>query len=170
MPPISAVAASVSESCVWNVIARGDADLRREQAAGDAGDERREGERPELVERDVHAGGERGRLALADRRPGAAGLARDVQQREQEHDRGDDDGVAVVRGVALARSPACAPGGVVREVGVADRPVKPPPPFGKSVADSTIVRRAGEHQRDQREVEAREPERRQPDEHADHAR
>ena len=37
MPPISAVATSVSESCVWNVIARGTPDLRREQAAGDAG-------------------------------------------------------------------------------------------------------------------------------------
>ena len=41
-------------------------------AAGDAGHERRQRERPELVERRVHAGGHRGGLALADRGPGPA--------------------------------------------------------------------------------------------------
>ena len=110
MPPISAVAASVSESCVWNVIARGDADLCREQAARDAGHERREREGPELVQRDVHAGGERGRLALADRRPRAARLARDMEQREQEQDRADDHGVAVVRDVRCRPRRPAAPG------------------------------------------------------------
>ena len=76
-----------------------DSHLSCEQAACDAGDERRERERPELVERDVDAGGQRGRLALADRRPGAPRLAGDVHQREQEQERADDDGVAVVRDV-----------------------------------------------------------------------
>ena len=99
MPPISAVAARVSESCVWKRDRPGDADLRREQAARDTGDERRERERPELVERDVDAGGERRRLALADRGPGASRLAGDVDEREQEQERADDDGVAVERDV-----------------------------------------------------------------------
>ena len=110
MPPISAVAARVSESCVWKRDRAGTADLGREQAARDAGDERRERERPELVERDVDAGGERRRLALADRRPGASRLAGDVQQREQEQERADDDGVAVVRGVRRRQGRAVAPG------------------------------------------------------------
>ena len=55
-------------------------DLRGEQAAGDAGHERREREGPKLVERDVDACSERRRLALADRRPRATRLAGDVQR------------------------------------------------------------------------------------------
>ena len=145
-------------------------DLRGEQTAGDTGHERRERERPELVERDVDACGERRRLALADRRPGATRLGGDVHEREQEHERADDDGVAVERDVARCAIDGRRTGGVlVVSAPVAERPVKPPPPFGKSVTASTIVDGAGEHQRDQREVEAGEPQRRQADERADHA-
>ena len=42
IPPISAVAASVSESWVWKRDRARDADLRGEQAAGDPGHERGE--------------------------------------------------------------------------------------------------------------------------------
>ena len=112
------------------------AHLRCEQAAGDAGDERRERERPELVERDVDAGGERRRLALADRRPGAARLAGDVQRA-----RAGTGARRRRRCSGSTRRPPVAidgrrTGGVlVVSAPVADRPLKPPPPFGKSVTD-----------------------------------
>ena len=46
--------------------------------------------------------------------------------------------------------------------------MKPPPPFGKSIDGEDDGGRAGEHQRDQSEVETGEPERGQADQHADH--
>ena len=110
MPPISAVARQRERVLRLEGDRARDSDLRCEQAARDAGDEGRERERPELVQRDVDTGGERGRLALADRRPGASGLAGDVHERDQEQDRADDDGVAVVRDVADRPRRPAAPG------------------------------------------------------------
>ncbi len=68
--------AAVIESLCRELVRVELAHLGRQQAARDARQERRERERPQLVERDVHAGGERRRLALADRRPRAPGPAR----------------------------------------------------------------------------------------------
>ena len=78
MPPMSTTASSMIESLGRELDGVELADVGGEQAAGDAGHERGERERPQLVERDVHARGERGGLALADRRPGAARLAAHV--------------------------------------------------------------------------------------------
>ncbi len=145
------------------------AELRCEQAAGDAGRERREREGPELVADDVHARREGRRLALADRRPRAARLRREVHGDQQEHERADDDRVAVVGGVA-ARDAGSADGLQARQV---DRRRV----AGEAVAAVREVDRrqddvhgAGRHQRDQREVEAAQPQRRQPDQHAHDAR
>ena len=54
-----------------------------DDATGDAGDGCREGECPELVERGVDAGRDGGELGLAERRPGAPGLALDVPGRQR---------------------------------------------------------------------------------------
>ena len=143
-----------------------DAVQRREQAAGDTGQERGQREGPELVEGDVHACGDRSRLALADRCPRATGFGRDVEQGDDEEDRGDDDDVAVVGGVAHRhlRPPD------VRE----PRQVRARRMAGEAAAAVREVdhrqhhgRGGGEHQRDQREVEAGEANCRQADEHAD---
>ena len=112
------------------------------------------------------AAGSLSRIA-AHARPG---LRRDVDQRDEEHQRGDDHDVAVVRRVALGDRRAAAPAGGRRGRARSCGPVKPPPPFGKLIARQHDVHRARRHQRDQREVQAGEPERRQPDQHADRAR
>ena len=106
------------------------AHVRGQEPAGHAGHERGQRERPELVERHVHAGGQRRRLALADRLPRPAGLAAHVPERQQEHqrrdhhrvaeegrvglgDRGAADRAASERGLGVAEEAAAA----VREVG-----------------------------------------------------
>ena len=169
MPPISAVAARMSESCVWKVIARGHSYLGCEQAAGDSGDERGERERPELVEGDVDSDCERRRLALADRRPGAPRLAGDVQQREQEQERADDDGVAVVRGVRRRHGGPSHRGRAGRELSGQRPPLEAAAAVREVDRRQRDGRRAREHQRDQREIETREPKRRQADEDPDRA-
>ena len=144
------------------------ADLRREQAAGDTRHEGREREGPELVEDDVDARRERCRLALADRRPGAAGLALTWSSAMRNISGGDDDDVAVVGGVALGDArPAhgLEPG----EVGRARSPGEAAAAVREVDRDQHDVHRPGGHQRDQREVEPREADRREPDEHADAA-
>ena len=169
MPPISAVASSVSESCVGKPERGRLPELRREQAAGDAGHERRERERPELVERDVHARGERGRLALADRRPGAArACSRRAAARA---------GTSARRRRRRSGSRRCRrPPSTGRRTGCEARRGRPRRAAGEAVAAVREVDRrqhdvdgAGRHQRDQGEVEAAKPQRRQPDQHADHA-
>ena len=108
------------------------------------------------------------RLALADRRPGAARLAADVPQRQREHQHRDDDRVAEVGGVAARDvGPAHAPA-LPNEDSVWPR--NPAPPLGKLVGSSATLIAAGHHQRDQREVEPAQPQRRQPDQRAQHRR
>ena len=167
IPPISAVAIRVSESCVGKPYTRRVANLGREQASGHARHERGERERPHLVERDVHSGGERRRLALADRRPRAARLGHEVDEREQEQERADDHRVSVVGGVAVPHEGRCT-GTRLAEV---DLPLV----AGESwTAIREVERReddsdrARAHERDQRQVEAAEPQGGQPDQHADH--
>ena len=137
---------------------------RGEQATGDAGEERRERERPQLVEGRAHAGRQRRGFALADGGPGPPRLALHVPERDEEHEIGDDHAVAVERGVAERdRRPAD------REMAPPPResPKKPPPPFGNCCTLSSTVMAAGRHQRDERQVQARQPQRGQADEGAD---
>ena len=139
------------------------AGVRRQQPPGDARQERRERERPQLVERDVDAGGQRGRFALPDGRPRTARPGAHVDERDQEHDGGHDHHVAQVGGVAAGdgrpadvRVPAVGLQ-VAQEPMAAVREVRGPEHHRDG---------AGEHQRDQRQVEAAEPQGRQPDERA----
>ena len=103
----------------------------------------------------------------AHARPGFVG---DVDEREQEHERGDDDDVPVEGGVA-DRHRGPADGRVARRERVGD---------GRALESVAAVRevddpqhdghRTREHERDQCEVEAGEPQRREPDEDADRRR
>ncbi len=107
------------------------------------------------------AAGSLSRIA-AQARPG---LAAHVEQRDEEHQRGDDHDVAVVGGVALGDArPAhgLEPG----EVGRARAPGEAAAAVREVDRDQHDVHCTGGHQRDQREVEPREADRRQPDEHA----
>ena len=115
-------------------------------------------------------GRERGRLALANRRPRPTGLAGDVQQRDQEEDRAHDHRVAVVRGVAHGPRRAPHRRGA-RGEGARPRRAGESPTAAREVDHREHDRHgAGEHQRDQREVEAGDTQRGQPDEHTDRHR
>ncbi len=93
-----------------------------------------------------------------------------MDEREQEQERADDDGVAVERDVSVR--PRRAPHGRrARRQRTRRRPAGEAPAAVRKVGDREHHGRgAGEHQRDQRQVEAREPERRKADERADPAR
>ena len=90
-------------------VGRQETDEEGEEAAGHAGVERRHAEGERLVERDRHAAGLRGDLALANRQEGAADpAAREVHRAGHQHDR-DGQGQIVARGVRGER-PGAEPG------------------------------------------------------------
>ena len=113
------------------------ADVAGQQPARDAGHERGERERPELVERDVHPGGQRGGLALADRGPGAPRLRR---ARARARAGTSPRPRSPCSGSRRGRSPRCSGGGPRGcRTSYSAWPRKPSPPLGKLVAVSTTV-------------------------------
>ena len=113
-------------------------DVARQQAAGDAGDERRERERPQLVERDVHArrpaptprsGGSPPMRA----RPSSAG----ARARARTSAAPMTTDVAEVAGVGIGRSSGRRT--AVEPVADSVWPRKPAPPLGKFVVVSATV-------------------------------
>ena len=113
-------------------------ELRCEQAAGDAGRERRERERPQLVRarcsRPPRAPRARSRGSTPRRGPASSRSARAI---EQEHERADDRSCSGSRRCRRRRCRACRRAAGPRGRRVDVWPVKPWPPFGKLIVVST---------------------------------